>query len=413
MRADVVVFGASGDLAKRKLMPALGRVAAENKIRVIAYARSDLKQKYAQVLREFEDYDGDFPEQVEYVRGDYADLSGLRELTNGNTVFYFSVPPEVYGVLLSQLAQMDYKGIAIEKPFGTDRDSFRSLPDLGRGMYFVDHYLLKSLMVAVPTIRAGSTDILQLLTGKYVSRVDSVFFERLGAEGREYFDNTGCVKDVMQNHLATCLATLLSVCGPAVVSTDRTSIIRSMNFSIDGCVFGQYQGYTEEFGRASSTETFAMIPFAVNDPRWNGVRFTMACGKALSRKRTEVIFWIRNEAAEEFLGLLPEYCRCDDTADLRVVFNIAPDESVTLCSNSRKMTLYSKEFVEGAMQKAYGPLRGHEIVFSSLLSGAHFDSMQHDEIAALWDLFDPIFRAEKELQPYAQSSDEMEKTVDP
>ena len=206
----IVIFGGSGDLAKRILIPSLSKIDT-TKVQVISFARSPLKDIYALELRKYYKYDNDFPEKVIYIKGSYTDLSSLHNIVDKNTIFYFSVPPEIYLDLLGEISKFDFKAIGIEKPFGTDHNSFLKLACFNKNkIYFIDHYLLKPLIISLPLIFKQNPKIINLLNNQHIELIEACFNESILAKGRAYFDKTGIVKDVMQNHLMVILGSILS-----------------------------------------------------------------------------------------------------------------------------------------------------------------------------------------------------------
>ncbi|XP_077301507.1 uncharacterized protein LOC143922149 [Arctopsyche grandis] len=219
-------MGASGDLAKRKIMPSLSKVV-EKDTEVYAYARSSMDTTYAIKLREFYDYTDDFPERVKYFKGEYNDLSSLKDIIDKDT--------------------------------------------------FMDHYLLKPLMICLYGMKNKLSKIFDKMSNQNIKSVECFFIESILAEGRAYFDQNGIIKDVMQNHLIEVVASLLY---------DETYI------------FGQYKTYCEEMNRKSETETFAAFKCTVNNKTWKNTPFIMVAGKGLSRKATEIIFNIKTDNEE-------------------------------------------------------------------------------------------------------------------
>ncbi|KAI5176658.1 glucose-6-phosphate 1-dehydrogenase, partial [Pancytospora epiphaga] len=334
---ELIIFGASGDLAKRKLMPALSNISSKD-LQVIAYARSPLEDTYAKELMKFHKYETDFPSRVKYVQGEYDNLEKLREMVGNDTICYFSLPPEVYKDLLVKAAHLGFGAIGLEKPFGTSQESFQELASTGiENVYFIDHYLLKPLIVAIPEVFTEDSRLWELLHSKNISSVEAYFCEELGLEGRIYYDKTGCVADVLQNHLAVCLATILA--GPKDIMDDtkysnRLRIIECMSIELDGCLYGQYEGYESDLNAPSLTETFALLPLIINNKNWKDVPFSLIGGKSLKRKGTEIIFNIKISQIQQFIDILPINERsaiaAEEIVGGSVVFNIAPESEVYL-----------------------------------------------------------------------------------
>lgn len=407
----IVIFGASGDLAKRMLMPSLSKIHSDD-LRIIAYARSPLQETYSRELRKFYNYGNNFPEKVTYIQGVYHDISNLRNLLDENTYYYFSVPPEIYLDLLNQISKFNFKGIGIEKPFGTDHESFMKLSCFKKkGIFFIDHYLVKPLLIAVPTILNNNTKMKNLFQEKHISLIEACFNESILANGRMYFEKTGIIKDVMQNHLMVILGSILS----SITKNEdqdqlsvRADVFERMSIDLDQCVFGQYTGYNEELGSVSTTETFSSFLINFNHNKWNGVPILMTAGKGLQSKNTEVSFFIKKESFELFISLLDpkiaEEVYRQQIKELKICFNFSPMSEIYLnvstCDAEEKYILYDKKIVDNLMNSEYGNLRGHEVVFERLINEKPFNHACFREISALWKLFDPIIHLDKSLFYY-------------
>lgn len=407
----LVIFGASGDLAKRKLMPALSnieRLGAE----VIAYARSPLKDTYHEELRKFHDYQSDFPETVRYIQGTYDNLEELRNIVDEDTIYYFSIPPELYYDLLKKLADLKFSVVGIEKPFGTSHESFLKLAGLGTDKtYFIDHYLLKPLIVAIPKILFDNQRLASLLNKRYIEYVEACFNEEMVAEGRAYYDKAGCIKDVIQSHLVVCLATVLTArhdAAPEQESSIRSKTIECMSIDDSRCIYGHYEGYADEFSHSTNTETFAILPLSVDNETWEGVPFVLIGGKGLHKKVTQISLTVRNAHISEFLGLLDDADQKEiqpsEIREMRLCFNIAPFSKVTLDirleTTEKSYTMYSSQMIEEIMYDKYKDNRDHEIVFEKLFSKNSFCCCKMREVSALWRLFDKVLKQKKDLICY-------------
>lgn len=337
---------------------------------------------------------------MKYVQGVYHDLSSLADIVDENTSYYFSVPPEIYLDLLGEIAKFKFNAVGIEKPFGTSHSSFMKLACFkNHKIYFIDHYLLKPLMVVMPEIIKMNKKYVEILNKNNISYVEACFNESISAQGRVYFDRTGIIKDVMQNHLMVVLASIISLHDFSDSSDEsvlRAKIIEKIKINNGQCIVGQYVGYTEELGTPSETETFASIGLRVETKEWEGVPFIITAGKALETKSTEVSFEIKKEAYEKFLDLLDANLRKKvdilQIKSMKMCFNFAPMNEVYLNIKNdeyeEKLILYDAETINKMMHKKYNNLRGHEIVFDSILNNRPFSHAGFDEISALWKLFD-------------------------
>ncbi|KAI5151099.1 glucose-6-phosphate 1-dehydrogenase [Enteropsectra breve] len=406
----LVVFGASGDLAKRKLFPALSSLEMSD-TQIIGYARSDLVSSFTDELQEFHSYEKAFLNSLRYIQGEYDDLQNLEFLRNEKPVFYFSVPPKVYPVLLAAVAKtFGDIPIGIEKPFGEDIASFNELLESkNKNLFFIDHYLLKPSMIALPLVNKEA--IFRYLNGKNVASILACFNEKLGAEGREAFDKMGMIRDTMQNHLTTALCSLIS---EDQNGTSRLKLLE--NFNIDACsaVYGQYEGYAAEFNNESSTESFACMNCSISAENWKNVDFMLAGGKGMNEKATEIKIDFREERIKEILrGISIE---CENTTSLSLVFNIAPKGELSLLmNNAEKHVLLSQADISNYVLKKYNGLAEYEIIFKSLVEGKDFGHSDVKEVAEMWRILAEVMSQEKKLHYYKKgdSLDEiLERTKD-
>jgi glucose-6-phosphate 1-dehydrogenase len=174
----IVIFGASGDLAKRKLFPALSRINTEG-VEIIGYARSRFDRPFTEVLSDLFPYDKKFLERIKYIQGEYDNLTELKKQLTSDTCFYMSVPPTVYKTILKELESIDYKNVAIEKPFGNDYKNLKEISEFRvEKMLFIDHFLLKPLSVAWPIF--VSKDMKIRVDGYIGPRTKRVFLQFTG-----------------------------------------------------------------------------------------------------------------------------------------------------------------------------------------------------------------------------------------
>lgn len=351
----IIIFGASGDLSKRKLFPSLAKTEPS---RIIAYSRSDLKKLFKQRLCESYAYSDEFLQRVEYVQGEYDDLGTLlsQYVTNNDVLdknkmdlslqteitkqtneekynqvikdeeilYYLSVPPSLYLTVINGLKS--YKGIiAIEKPFARTCSDFNRIHRFTQEnpqfkFKLIDHYLLKPICLCMGDIqrRIHLDDICSVLV---------MAKEELGIEGRSYFDDTGIVKDIVQNHLLSLYSQLFANLNNSGEdkknigknndgknnvsknSIDKNNITEdnvtednlSNNYSTNDnqkrqnvlcdtfltgrSVIGQYREYCDELGHRSETETFALVEMFNERKK---MKVILVSGKGLNEKRTEI-----------------------------------------------------------------------------------------------------------------------------
>lgn len=415
----IIILGASGDLAKKKIMPALSKVYNED-FKVYGYARSDLTENYSDVLKSVYDYNNKFPESVEYIRGEYSDLSSLKGIIDSATIIYFSLPPQIYPIVLKQLNAYDFGIAAVEKPFGENLETFRELLKFkNEKIRFIDHYLLKPIMLYMFDLNQSYKWLFDLLGKENVSRVECYFNEKILADGRSTFDRTGIVKDVMQNHLTEVLASILCQKGGENYEKERTDLIKKITIDCSKTIFGQYTGYEEDIGIPSKTETCAGFWLKINDARWEGVPFLMFAGKALESKKTEINFVIKPEKIQHFLkqkaNEKTEYFLNEKTGELVLKFSAAPNSYVSYDivsydtalnkedhkkSKIEEMFVETDESIKKKILDKYGKGQDYEILFRRMANGEHYPSVSFEEASELWRLFSEVIEKKKDLVKY-------------
>ncbi|MFV0592998.1 MAG: glucose-6-phosphate dehydrogenase [Draconibacterium sp.] len=380
-RADnqiLVIFGASGDLTKRKLIPALYelyiRKLLPEKFAVLGASRSALsdeefRQRADEFLDEHELLD-DFKKMLFYqpvqnnTPDDFIPLKNrLEEIadTNGidkNYVFYLSTPPSLYSVIPKLLCQNDlsksdqfFRRLIVEKPFGTDLQSAKELNVqllnyfAEEQIYRIDHYLGKETVQNMLVTRFSNGIFEPLWNRRYIERVEITSAESLGVESRGgYYDHSGALRDMIQNHLLQVTG-FVAMEPPVVVEADaiRNEILKVFqslrpireNEVSKYVIRGQYTastikgdtvaGYREENGvdRLSRTETFVALKFFIDNWRWAGVPFLIRTGKKLPTRVTEIVITFR-KVPHHLFGSHEQH------SNNKLIIRIQPDEGILL-----------------------------------------------------------------------------------
>jgi glucose-6-phosphate 1-dehydrogenase len=384
----VVIFGASGDLTKRKLVPALYRLVQERllpaEFAIVGLARTemstdDYRSRMKEAIEEFseakrvdEEVWNSFAQGVYYLTADinnpddYVKLAELLDRidhergTQGNRLFYLSVAPRFYGEAVKQLgnhnlAKPQGKGwvrVIVEKPFGTDLESARALNrellqylDESQ-IYRIDHYLGKETVQNLLVFRFANGIFEPLWNRQYIDHVQLTNAEMVGVEGRGgYYDSSGVVRDMIQNHVFQVLS-LVAMEPPVNLDSEavRDEKIKAMQAARDftaervraECVRGQYgpgsiagksvPGYRQEPDVApdSATETFAMLKMYFDNWRWAGVPFYIRSGKRLPKRVTEIAIQFK-EAPLPLFGEAMQHMTPN-----QLIIRIQPDEGITM-----------------------------------------------------------------------------------
>ena len=380
-----VIFGASGDLTKRKLVPALYSLYVQNllpeKFAVLGVSRTQFtdesfREVMKSALNEFDESGNtskidDFVPKIFYTTINFDDtdsyqslknyLKELRETLkiNGNTVFYLSTPPNLYGIIPKHLSEVGLNGqedgwkrLIIEKPFGYDLESAQNLKDdllkswEENQIYRIDHYLGKETVQNLLVTRFSNGIFEPLWNRNYIHHVEITSAESIGVEKRGgYYDNSGALRDMVQNHLLQVAAITAmeppSSLEPQAIRNEILKVFQSLRpISKDEIknhvIRGQYlsstikkekiTGYREEDGvnPDSATETYAAIKFYIDNWRWGGVPFYIRTGKRLPTRVTEVVIHFKSTPHFLFSQIHA------NTSHNQLVIRIQPDEGILL-----------------------------------------------------------------------------------
>jgi glucose-6-phosphate 1-dehydrogenase len=321
-----VLFGATGDLARSKIVPALCAAFARGGLgggaRVIAFSRrpwsdSEYRAFIKPSLASFSSAEADtFLRQVSYVQGTFDDAAAFAALKEkmgpGQAVYQLAVQPEFYHVIIKNLAQAHLAGkVLIEKPFGHDRASAQALDaDIEKyfspeRIFYVDHYLGKEGLDAFIRSRKEDSAFERSLTREHVARITCRIDDTRDISGRgEFYDATGALMDVGQSHALQMLAAALMElpASEAGLPHARAAALEALVPNASAPVRGQYAGYLDEdeVAKGSQTETYFKIGAASRAPRWSGVALVLEAGKALGSKKTEIEIEYKDGARKVF-----------------------------------------------------------------------------------------------------------------
>ncbi|MDZ4780551.1 MAG: glucose-6-phosphate dehydrogenase [Planctomycetia bacterium] len=454
MAHTIVIFGASGDLTSRKLIPALyqlyrkGRLPADT--RVVGFSRTEFtheawREQLTETTREFagKDFDDakwqEFSQSIFYQSGDIgrgedfdALAKALNELEGGQStsrVYYLSTAPQFYAEATARLgaaglAEESHGGrrIIIEKPFGTDLDSAQKLNAAvhqvfaERQVYRIDHYLGKETVQNLLVLRFANAIFEPIWNRNYVDHVQITAAEEV-AVGRRggYYDQAGVLRDMFQNHLLQLLM-VTAMEAPVrrtadAIRDEKVKVLQAIRPLTPeevarATLRGQYRGYLEEPGVAadSETATFAVVKLGVDNWRWQGVPFYLRSGKWMSCRTTQIVIQFRQ----------PPFMMFEDGKDAchqanRLVIQVQPAEGIQLHLQTKvpdagmKMRLTDLDFrfdrsFAGVMPEAY------ERLLLDAINGDASLFARSDEVELAWGIVDPIHQAWKETRRPAMLS---------
>lgn len=440
---SMIIFGASGDLSHRKLVPALFRLFRKKrlpeKFRIFgtggrSQSNDDLRKSLYETLKEIHSSGIDesawkvFSQTISYHEGDltmpetYQKFENeLSELENGpaNRMYYLATPPEYFLEIIQGLHQQGnlveqdgWRRVVIEKPFGSDGKSARALNlQLHQVMseqqvYRIDHYLGKETVQNILVARFANTIFEPVWNRNYIENIQITVAEAVGVETRgKYYDKAGVVRDMFQNHLMQ----LLTLVAMEPTSSYKADALRDEKVKVISAirpirskevhmhtVRGQYKGYRQEANvpADSQTETFAAIRFFIDNWRWQGVPFYLRSGKKMKEKVSEIsiifknpphMIFPNNKSLEAPANLLSMCLQPDEGIHLRfetkVPDTIAETRSVDMDYH------YSEEFGPNALPEAY------ERLLLDVVNGDASLFTRSDQTELSWDLFDPILES--------------------
>ncbi len=430
MQSDaLVLFGASGDLARKKLFPALQALARDGRLDlpVIGFARSDwndarLREHAREAIRTHGKLDPDAFDQLagklQYVRGDYTDPAAFRRLAEAlgparHPLHYLAVPPSRFASVIDGLRTAGCtRGarVVVEKPFGRDVPSARALnATLHDGfdessIFRIDHYLGKEPVQNLLYYRFANSFLEPIWNRDHVAGVQITMAESFGVQGRgAFYDEVGTIRDVVQNHLLQVLA-LLAMDAPINESTqalcdEKLRLFRAIRpLSTDAIVRGQFDGYRRESGVAadSDTETFVAIRLAIDTWRWAGVPFYIRAGKNLPVTCTE----IRVDLLRPPQNLFPEDAA---HATNSVRFRLSPD--MVIAQGARVKTpgeaMVGNNIELVAREDSSDDMLPYERLLGDALRGDASLFTRDDCVEAAWDVVQPVLHDRRPVEPYA------------
>ena len=439
----IVIFGATGDLTRRKLIPALFQLACKGRLpqpfHIVGFARQEFsddrfRDYLGEVVREFSqlalraDEWTAFARNISYMRGDLdapedyvrlkQNLEGTEGNPNANRLYYLSVAPRFFGNAVANLGSSGlgkeeggWRRVVIEKPFGHDLQSAQLLNRAvhevfsEEQVYRIDHYLGKETVQNLLVFRFGNRIFEPLWNREHVDNVQITAAETVSVGDRAgYYDQSGVVRDMVQNHLLQLL-TMVAMEPPSTLDADslrnhKVEILRAIRrWSPEeealNTTLGQYRGYRDENGVAtgSSTPTYAALRLYIDNWRWQGVPFYLRTGKAMVEKSTEIVIQFRrpphmmfSSANDEELGpnLLSFCLQPDEGVHLQFGVKV-PDQGMVMGSKDMSFH-YDSAFNDQAIPEAY------ERLLQDSLEGDASLFIRSDHIEEAWRIVAPLLR---------------------
>lgn len=432
---DLVIFGATGDLAHRKIFPGLYRRFLSGQLpgnaRIIGAARSELttdefREETAKAIREFaassvtEETLAEFLSLISYVAVDARGDTGWDELKTKIRpgvvhAFYFSVAPALFGDIAEHLARTGITDgesrIVVEKPFGRDLATAKGLNEtLARyftesQIYRIDHYLGKETVQNLMAVRFANILFEPLWNAQYVDHVQITVAETVGVGGRgEYYDHSGAIRDMIQNHMLQllCLTAMEPPYhfDPDAVRDEKLKVLRALEpVSATDIVRGQYTAgpdgpaYRDDVGHPESrTESFVALKVEIANWRWTGTPFYLRTGKRLRARTSEIVVTFKE----------PPHSIFDDSDHMKpnqLIIKLQPNEGMVLMVMIKEPGPGGMRLVQVPLDMSFADALGkegtdmpdaYERLIMDVIRGNQTLFMRGDEVEAAWAWTDPI-----------------------
>lgn len=428
---DLVIFGGTGDLAQRKILPGLFRRFVDGQVqtdsRIIGAARSAMgADDYRQMAREaLESEPGDskllaaFLERLDYVQIDATGSGGWDRLAglmrpDVTKAFYFSVAPSLFGALAERLHSHKIAGpdarIVVEKPFGRDLATARELnatlaQHFGESqIYRIDHYLGKETVQNLMAVRFANVLFEPLWNAQYIDHVQITVAETLGVDGRgAYYDKSGAMRDMVQNHLMQLLCLIAmeppSQFDPDAVRDEKLKVIRALD-TVEPAqiVRGQYAasgnkpGYRDEADNPDSlTESFIAMKINISNWRWAGTPFYLRTGKRLKERTSEIAIVFKDAPHAIFGQDVGTHCNI-------LSIRLQPNEGITLGVTIKEPGPGGMRLLDVPLDMSFAEALGpgaespdaYERLIMDVIRGDQTLFMRGDEVEAAWAWTDPL-----------------------
>jgi glucose-6-phosphate 1-dehydrogenase len=431
----LVVFGVTGDLAHKQIIPALYAMVKRGELTVpvigVAFPNWSLERLHKRIVQSIKQSGGVDNERAlktllarfKYVSGDYkepATFAKIKQALYGarRPAHYLAIPPSLFETVIENLGTAGLaKGarVIVEKPFGRDLASAKELNRVARSVFpedsifRIDHFLGKEAIMNILYFRFANSFLEPIWNRNYVASVQVTMAEDFGIKGRGgFYESAGCLRDVIQNHLFQIVA-LLAMEPPATrdygsVQTEKAKVFEAMQpLKSDDLVRGQYIGYRQEddVARNSDVETFCAVRMYIDSWRWAGVPFYLRSGKYMPTTATEVLVELKPAPQRLFGDSAPTIGRAN-----YLRFRCSPDAAIAIAARVKDP---GKEFI-GTQQELYlsEHLAGQETPYERLLGdamagdGALFT--REDAVEAAWAVVDAVLKKHKPVRMYKRGT---------